>query len=38
MEGRLVAEGLPQEVAANPLVRERYLGASFDLNKAGLHA
>ena len=38
MEGRLVAEGLPQEVAANPLVRERYLGASFDLNQAGLHA
>lgn len=29
MNGRLVAEGLPHEVAANPLVQERYLGASF---------
>lgn len=38
MEGRLVVEGLPQEVAANPLVRERYLGTSFHLSKAGLHA
>lgn len=29
MAGRLVAQGSPQEVAANPLVREQYLGHSF---------
>jgi branched-chain amino acid transport system ATP-binding protein len=33
MNGRLVAEGLPHEVAANPLVQERYLGASFAENQ-----
>jgi branched-chain amino acid transport system ATP-binding protein len=38
MEGQLVAEGLPQEVAAHPLVRERYLGKTFNVSKAGLHA
>jgi branched-chain amino acid transport system ATP-binding protein len=30
MEGQLVAQGLPHEVAANPLVRDRYLGTSLD--------
>jgi len=30
MEGQLVAQGLPHEVAANALVRERYLGTSLD--------
>jgi branched-chain amino acid transport system ATP-binding protein len=29
MEGALVAEGSPEEVAAHPLVQERYLGAAF---------
>jgi branched-chain amino acid transport system ATP-binding protein len=33
MEGCLVAQGLPHEVAANPLVRDRYLGASFKYNE-----
>ena len=30
MEGQLVAQGSPLEVAANALVRERYLGTSLD--------
>jgi branched-chain amino acid transport system ATP-binding protein len=30
MEGQLVAQGSPQEVAANAMVRERYLGSSLD--------
>jgi branched-chain amino acid transport system ATP-binding protein len=29
MSGQLVAQGLPQEVAANPLVRAQYLGDAF---------
>lgn len=29
MEGALVAEGSPEEVAAHPLVQERYLGVAF---------
>jgi branched-chain amino acid transport system ATP-binding protein len=29
MSGQLVAQGLPQEVAANALVREQYLGGTF---------
>jgi branched-chain amino acid transport system ATP-binding protein len=33
MEGQLVAQGLPQEVAADPLVRERYLGTNFSLSE-----
>jgi branched-chain amino acid transport system ATP-binding protein len=38
MEGQLVAQGLPHEVAANVLVRERYLGASLDALEMGSHA
>jgi hypothetical protein len=34
MNGRLVAEGMPEEVAANPLVQERYLGTAVVGNKA----
>jgi branched-chain amino acid transport system ATP-binding protein len=32
MQGRLVADGLPEVVAQDPQVRERYLGVDFDLN------
>ena len=38
MEGQLVAQGLPHEVAANALVRERYLGASLDTVEFSDHA
>ena len=38
MEGQLVAQGLPHEVAANALVRERYLGASLDALEFSDHA
>jgi branched-chain amino acid transport system ATP-binding protein len=38
MEGQLVAQGLPHEVAANALVRERYLGASLDTLAFSDHA
>ena len=38
MEGQLVAQGLPHEVAANALVRERYLGASLDTLEFSDHA
>lgn len=38
MEGQLVAQGLPHEVAANALVRERYLGASLDTLEFSEHA
>jgi branched-chain amino acid transport system ATP-binding protein len=31
MQGRLVADGLPEAVAQDPQVRERYLGLDFDL-------
>jgi branched-chain amino acid transport system ATP-binding protein len=31
MQGRLVADGLPEVVAQNPQVRERYLGLDFDM-------
>jgi branched-chain amino acid transport system ATP-binding protein len=36
MQGRLVADGLPEVVAQDPQVRERYLGMDFDLN-ANMH-
>jgi branched-chain amino acid transport system ATP-binding protein len=32
MQGRLVADDLPEAVAQDPQVRERYLGMDFDLN------
>lgn len=40
MDGKLVAEGSPAEVAADPLVQRRYLGASFklQLSAAASHA
>jgi branched-chain amino acid transport system ATP-binding protein len=31
MQGRLVADGSPEAVAQDPLVRERYLGRDFDM-------
>lgn len=33
IDGHLVAQGSPQEVANNPFVRERYLGQNFDMNQ-----
>jgi len=33
IDGQLVAQGSPQEVAAHSVVRERYLGQNFSLNK-----
>jgi branched-chain amino acid transport system ATP-binding protein len=33
IDGQLVAHGSPQEVAANQVVRESYLGQNFSLNK-----
>lgn len=33
IDGQLVAQGSPQEVANNPFVRERYLGQNFDMNQ-----
>jgi len=38
MEGQLVAQGLPHEVAANAMVRERYLGTSLDSLAFSHHA
>jgi branched-chain amino acid transport system ATP-binding protein len=32
IQGRLVADGLPEAVAQDAQVRERYLGLDFDLN------
>ena len=37
MQGRLVADGTPETVAQDPLVRERYLGQDFQLT-GGVHA
>jgi branched-chain amino acid transport system ATP-binding protein len=38
MEGRLIAQGLPQDVAANAVVQERYLGTHFSKAPGGRHA
>ena len=38
IDGQLVAQGSPQEVAANQVVRERYLGQSLTLNKEPVRA
>jgi ABC-type branched-subunit amino acid transport system ATPase component len=38
IDGQLVAQGSPQEVAANQVVRERYLGQNFSLNKEPVRA
>lgn len=38
MEGSLVAQGKPLDVAANAMVRERYLGASLDALEFSSHA
>jgi branched-chain amino acid transport system ATP-binding protein len=33
IDGQLVAQGSPEEVAADSFVRERYLGRHFSLNQ-----
>lgn len=38
MEGQLLAQGLPEDMAAHPDVRARYLGAGFALTERGQHA
>jgi len=38
IDGQLVAHGLPEEVAANEVVRERYLGQSFSLKRGPVNA
>jgi branched-chain amino acid transport system ATP-binding protein len=38
IDGQLVAQGSPQEVAANQVVRERYLGQTFSLSKEPVRA
>lgn len=38
IDGQLVAQGSPQEVAANQEVRERYLGQTFSLSKEPVRA
>lgn len=37
MQGRLVADGTPEAVASDPVVREGYLGQDFDAGLLGLH-
>jgi len=32
-EGRILFQGTPAELAANPIVREKYLGRDFELKK-----
>jgi lipopolysaccharide export system ATP-binding protein len=32
-EGRILFQGTPEELAANPIVREKYLSKSFELKK-----
>ena len=36
-EGRILFQGTPEELAANKVVREKYLGQNFELRKAVLH-
>lgn len=38
MEGQLLAQGLPEDMAAHPEVRARYLGTRFALKQRGRHA
>jgi branched-chain amino acid transport system ATP-binding protein len=38
IEGQLVAQGSPEEVAANEIVRERYLGQAFSFHQGAVHA
>ena len=38
MEGRLVAQGSPKDIANHPVVRERYLGANFNWTAGDAHA
>ena len=38
MEGQLLAQGLPEDIASHPEVRERYLGTSFALTEGARHA
>jgi lipopolysaccharide export system ATP-binding protein len=32
-EGRILFKGKPEELAVNPIVREKYLGSNFELKK-----
>ena len=32
-EGRILFQGMPEELAANPIVKEKYLGTDFELRK-----
>ncbi len=34
-EGKILFQGTPEELAANPIVREKYLGKDFELKKRG---
>jgi len=38
IDGQLAAQGSPQEIAQNALVRERYLGRGFAMPEEGAHA
>ena len=38
IDGLLVAQGSPEEVAVHAVVRERYLGHNFSLNKEPVRA
>jgi branched-chain amino acid transport system ATP-binding protein len=38
IDGQLVAQGTAQEVAANDVVRQRYLGQAFTFNGGAGHA
>ncbi|HQJ89398.1 MAG TPA: LPS export ABC transporter ATP-binding protein, partial [Paludibacteraceae bacterium] len=32
-EGRILFQGTPEELASNPIVRDKYLGRDFELKK-----